>query len=163
MEMEGSKFAIKSVPRRFEVILRGIQKILHITFYFHFTLGSMNREIWFLLQCFLVFICVCMLVFKICLFEKESDREREIFYPLVHFWLNNGQVWTMLKPGSTSSSILGSHVAVKGPVTWAIFHCLPKQINRKINQKGNSQDLNQHSEYGMLATVYLAALQHRPQ
>lgn len=61
---------------------------------------------------------------------KEEGREREkIFHLLVHF--PNG-LMVRVEPGAWNS-IQISHIGSWDPSTWAIFHCLPRQINRKLD------------------------------
>lgn len=68
----------------------------------------------------------------------QSDRKQEIFQLLLI-----PQMATIVKSKPESrNSIQVSHTAGRYQSPWAAHPCLPRHVNRKVDEKESSQDLN---------------------
>lgn len=136
--------------------------IIGRSFFRHFTLFLYNFsttdflkfevDIWYLYYLTIVF-CMLSLVwleywpppFKdifTYLFEIQSDREEEGLWERERRFPSAGfspqmAITTRVRPGWSQE-----------PGVWVIFCCLPKYINRKLDQKSSCQNSNQHSHTG---------------
>lgn len=74
------------------------------------------------------------------------ERERFPFVHLLPRWLQK-LVWNRLKPEAWKF-IPVSHFGSRGPSNWGIFYCLPRSINKDLDWKQISQEMNQYFNMG---------------